>query len=91
MTAPDAVTVQIYALLQAKLLIMKPAEKQIKEQSKNFEFAINNITTKEGLMNFTHIKRKSICKAIIKFHGACPGCGRNTLHKTINSSFTEIE
>ncbi|GAA0122889.1 MAG: pyruvate:ferredoxin (flavodoxin) oxidoreductase [Clostridium argentinense] len=70
-----------------KALIMKPAEKQIKEQSKNFEFAINNITTKEGLMNLHTLKGSQFAKPLLEFHGACPGCGETPYIKLLTQLY----
>lgn len=70
-----------------KALIMKPAEEQIKEQSENFEFAINNITTKEGLMSLHTLKGSQFAKPLLEFHGACPGCGETPYIKLLTQLY----
>lgn len=69
-----------------KALIMKPAEEQIKLESKNWEFAMT-IPEKKSLMSPTTLKGSQFERPLLEFNGACPGCGETPYIKLLTQLF----
>ncbi|MFP4015671.1 MAG: pyruvate:ferredoxin (flavodoxin) oxidoreductase [Halanaerobiales bacterium] len=58
-----------------KALVMVNAEEEMPRQLENWEYAANQVTYKDNLMNKTTVKGSQFAKPLLEFHGACPGCG----------------
>ncbi len=70
-----------------KALVMVKAEKEIERQSDNWEYAINNITYKDYLMNKYTLKGSQFAKPLLEFHGACAGCGESAYLKLVTQLY----
>lgn len=58
-----------------KSLIMKPLGGQM-EETKNWDFLINNVTHKDKAVNkFSSVKNSQFAQPLFEFSGACAGCG----------------
>jgi len=66
---------------------MKPFEEQLEHQKANFDFAINNVKTKDKLMDKFSIKGSQFCKPLLEYSGACAGCGETAYAKLITQLF----
>ncbi|AYD40749.1 pyruvate:ferredoxin (flavodoxin) oxidoreductase [Clostridium fermenticellae] len=69
-----------------KALVMKPAQKQIENQSKNFEY-VSKISPKQNLMDIHTVKGSQFSKPLLEFNGACPGCGETPYIKLLTQLY----
>jgi len=70
-----------------KALIMKPFEEQVDVQSANFEFAANNVKTKDNLIDKFTLKGSQFSKPLLEYSGACAGCGETPYAKLVTQLF----
>ena len=70
---------------KGKALIMKPADQQM-HQTSNWEFAMT-LTEKNNLIATSTIKGSQLCRPMLEFNGACPGCGETPYVKLITQLF----
>lgn len=70
-----------------KALVMVKAEKEIVRQEENWEYAVNNISYKDNLMNKTTLKGSQFSKPLLEFHGACAGCGETAYLKLVTQLY----
>jgi len=67
---------------KGKALHMKPAEEQVENQAKNWEYAIT-IPNKGKLFDPSSVKNSQFAQPLLEFSGACPGCGETPYIKLI--------
>ncbi|NLY44832.1 MAG: pyruvate:ferredoxin (flavodoxin) oxidoreductase [Tissierella sp.] len=70
-----------------KALVMTPFGEEYEVQSKNWEYAIDEIKNKEGLMNEYTIKGSQFNQPLLQFSGACAGCGETPYAKLITQFY----
>ena len=70
-----------------KALVMVEAEEEIKRQAENWEYAANNITYKDNLMNKNSVKGSQFVQPLLEFSGACAGCGETAYVKLATQLF----
>lgn len=70
-----------------KALVMVDAEKEIAEQSENWEHAIKNITYKDQLMDKKSVKGSQFAMPLLEFSGACAGCGETAYVKLLTQLY----
>lgn len=70
-----------------KALVMVNAEKEMPRQYENWEYAANNITYKDDLMNKYTIKGSQFAQPLLEFHGACAGCGETAYLKLVTQLY----
>jgi len=70
-----------------KALIMKPFEEQYEVQSKNWDYAIENVTPKEDLVPENTIKGSQFKQPLLEFSGACAGCGETPYARLVTQLF----
>lgn len=71
-----------------KALIMRPAEKEIKTEAKNWEFAMT-LTEKADILNRFTVKGSQFIQPLLEFNGACPGCGETPYIRLLTQLFGE--
>ena len=67
---------------KGKALHMKPAEEQVENQAKNWEYA-TTIPNKGKLFDPSSVKNSQFAQPLLEFSGACPGCGETPYIKLI--------
>lgn len=72
---------------KGKALIMKPAQQQM-HQCGNWDFAMT-LTEKRHLIAPNTIKGSQLCRPLLEFNGACPGCGETPYVKLVTQLFGE--
>ena len=70
-----------------KALVMEPIATQTEAQLPNWDYATNNVTIKDTLMDKTTVKGSQFCKPYLEFSGACAGCGETAYAKTITQLY----
>nr|WP_312579503.1 pyruvate:ferredoxin (flavodoxin) oxidoreductase [Sedimentibacter sp.] len=70
-----------------KALVMEPIATQAEEQIPNWDYATNNVTIKDTLMDKNTVKGSQFCKPYFEFSGACAGCGETAYIKAITQLF----
>lgn len=70
---------------KGKALIMKPAEQQ-SHQKGNWDFAMT-LSEKRSLTSTATIKGSQLCRPLLEFNGACPGCGETPYVKLVTQLF----
>ena len=70
-----------------KALVLKPNVTQVEKERYNWEYAINNVSVKDDLMNKFTIKGSQFCQPLLEFSGACAGCGETPYAKLITQLF----
>ncbi|WP_053955165.1 pyruvate:ferredoxin (flavodoxin) oxidoreductase [Inediibacterium massiliense] len=70
-----------------KALVMVDAEKETIRQEENWEYAINNISTKDYLMDKYMVKGSQFAKPLLEFSGACAGCGETPYLKLVTQLY----
>ena len=70
-----------------KALVMTPFGEEYQVQSKNWDYAIEEIKNKEGLMNEYTIKGSQFNQPLLQFSGACAGCGETPYAKLITQFY----
>ncbi|MDP4151845.1 MAG: pyruvate:ferredoxin (flavodoxin) oxidoreductase [Bacillota bacterium] len=71
-----------------KALIMKPAIQEMKNEYKNWEFAMT-LSEKPSLMEKDTVKGSQFRRPLLEFNGACPGCGETPYIKLLTQLFGE--
>ena len=71
-----------------KALVMSDAEKEIKEQAENYEFA-SKIVNDTSVYNQNTIKGSQFNHCFFQFSGACAGCGETPYIKLATQMFGE--
>lgn len=69
-----------------KALIMKNAEIETENETKNWEFALT-ITDKESFIDIKTVKGSQFVRPLLEFHGACPGCGETPYIKLLTQLY----
>ncbi len=69
-----------------KALEMKPAEKGIKEQLENWEYAMK-VSEKDKMFSVNTIKGSQFRVPHLEFNGACPGCGETPYIRLLTQLF----
>lgn len=70
-----------------KALVMIDAEKEIVRQAENWEYAINNISYKDNLIEKKTVKGSQFAMPLLEFSGACPGCGETAYVKLLTQLY----
>lgn len=70
---------------KGKALIMKPADQEEAQRS-NWEFAMT-LTEKRDLIPSSTVKGSQLCRPLLEFNGACPGCGETPYVKLVTQLF----
>ncbi|MDR7869695.1 MAG: pyruvate:ferredoxin (flavodoxin) oxidoreductase [Tissierellaceae bacterium] len=70
-----------------KALVMKPFGEEYEVESKNWEFAIDEIKNKEDLVDQYSIKGSQFKQPLLQFSGACAGCGETPYAKLITQFY----
>lgn len=70
-----------------KALVMVNAEEEMPRQYENWEYAANNITYKDDLMNKYTVKGSQFAQPLLEFHGACAGCGETAYLKLVTQLY----
>lgn len=70
-----------------KALIMKHFEEESEEQSKNWNYAMEEVKHKEDVMDEFNLKGSQFKKPLLEFSGACAGCGETPYAKLITQLF----
>lgn len=70
-----------------KALVMEPIATQAEAQIPNWDYATNNVTIKDTLMDKNTVKGSQFCKPYFEFSGACAGCGETAYVKAITQLF----
>ncbi len=70
-----------------KALVMEPFEDHFEVQSENWEFAFNNISSKENEIEPSTVKNSQFHQPHVEFSGACAGCGETPYIKLITQLF----
>jgi pyruvate-ferredoxin/flavodoxin oxidoreductase len=70
-----------------KALVMEPIATQADEQIPNWDYATNNVTIKDTLMDKNTVKGSQFCKPYFEFSGACAGCGETAYIKAVTQLF----
>ena len=70
-----------------KALIMKPIASQTEEQIPNWNYAINNVSIKDTLMDKKTLKGSQFAFPYLEFSGACAGCGETPYAKVITQLY----
>ena len=69
-----------------KALVMKPLAEE-EAQSKNWDYAVDNVSTKHGLMDQFSVKGSQFKQPLLEFHGACAGCGETAYATLVTRLF----
>ena len=72
---------------KTKALVMKPVEEQIALQADNWNYAVENVSIKDNLLDLTSIKGSQFAQPLLQFSGACAGCGETPYVKLITQLF----
>ncbi|SET50014.1 pyruvate-ferredoxin/flavodoxin oxidoreductase [Natronincola peptidivorans] len=64
-----------------KALVMVDAEKEVVKQEENWEYAHNNISYKDELIDKKTVKGSQFAQPLLEFSGACAGCGETAYVK----------
>jgi pyruvate-ferredoxin/flavodoxin oxidoreductase len=70
-----------------KALVMVNAEEETPRQTGNWEYAVNNLPYKDGLMNKHSVKGSQFAQPLLEFSGACAGCGETAYVKLATQLF----
>lgn len=70
---------------KGKALIMKPVEQQT-DQYGNWDYAMT-LSEKRHLTSAATIKGSQLCRPLLEFNGACPGCGETPYVKLVTQLF----
>lgn len=70
-----------------KALVMKPFEEEYELQSKNWEYAIEEVTSKEDLIEANNVKNSQFHQPLLQFSGSCAGCGETPYAKLVTQLF----
>src|SRR5699024_10347414 len=65
----------------------KPFGGEYEEQSRNWDYVIDNIKDKGDLMNVYTIKGSQFRQPLLQFSGACAGCGETPYAKLITQLY----
>ncbi|MFW6035307.1 MAG: pyruvate:ferredoxin (flavodoxin) oxidoreductase [Halothermotrichaceae bacterium] len=68
-------------------LVMKPNATQVDKEKGNWEYAINEVSNKDDLMNKFNIKGSQFSQPLFEFSGACAGCGETPYAKLTTQLF----
>ncbi|SFL63477.1 pyruvate:ferredoxin (flavodoxin) oxidoreductase [Halanaerobium salsuginis] len=68
-------------------LEMEPFAKMAEQEADNWDYAINEITVKDDLMDPVNIKGSQFQQPLLEFHGACAGCGETAYAKLVTQLF----
>ena len=66
---------------------MKPFGEEYELQSKNWEYAIEEVTPKEDLIEATNLKNSQFHQPLLQFSGSCAGCGETPYAKLVTQLF----
>jgi len=72
---------------KTKALVMEPIATQAEAQIPNWDYATNNVTIKDTLMDKNTVKGSQFCKPYFEFSGACAGCGETAYVKALTQLF----
>jgi pyruvate-ferredoxin/flavodoxin oxidoreductase len=72
---------------KTKALVMEPIATQAEAQIPNWDYATNNVTIKDTLMDKNTVKGSQFCKPYFEFSGACAGCGETAYIKALTQLF----
>ena len=70
-----------------KALIMKPVEEMIEKQAANWEYAANQVSIKDNLLELETLKGSQFAQPLLEFSGACAGCGETPYAKLVTQLF----
>ncbi|MDO5713805.1 MAG: pyruvate:ferredoxin (flavodoxin) oxidoreductase [Tissierellia bacterium] len=70
-----------------KALVMTPFEEEFEIESKNWDYAIDEVTSKEDLFEPNNVKNSQFFMPHLEFSGACAGCGETPYIKLITQLF----
>jgi len=59
------------------------------KEADNWDYAINEVSIKDDLMNPVNIKGSQFQQPLLEFHGACAGCGETAYAKLVTQLFGE--
>ena len=69
-------------------LTMKPLETQTEQQAA-FDYCVENVTKKPGMMPETSVKGSQFNQPLLEFSGSCAGCAETTYARLITQLFGE--
>ncbi|KUO49642.1 MAG: pyruvate-flavodoxin oxidoreductase [Desulfitibacter sp. BRH_c19] len=72
---------------KTKALVMKPVEEQISLQEDNWNYAMENVSIKDHLLDLATIKGSQFAQPLLQFSGACGGCGETPYVKLVTQLF----
>ena len=70
-----------------KALVMKPLASQVEIEGENWDYAMNQVTSKDDLKLPMNVKNSQFRAPLIEFSGACAGCGEPAYIKVITQLF----
>ncbi|PUU94466.1 MAG: putative pyruvate-flavodoxin oxidoreductase [Halanaerobium sp.] len=68
-------------------LEMTPFAEMVEKDADNWDYAINEISVKDDLMDPVNIKGSQFQEPLLEFHGACAGCGETAYAKLVTQLF----
>ena len=68
-------------------LEMTPFAEMVEKDADNWDYAINEISIKDDLMDPVNIKGSQFQEPLLEFHGACAGCGETAYAKLVTQLF----
>ncbi|TDO91285.1 pyruvate-ferredoxin/flavodoxin oxidoreductase [Halanaerobium saccharolyticum] len=68
-------------------LEMTPFAEMAAKDADNWDYAINEISIKDDLMDPVNIKGSQFQEPLLEFHGACAGCGETAYAKLVTQLF----
>jgi len=71
----------------ADALEMTPFAEMAAKEADNWDYAINEISIKDDLMDPVNIKGSQFQQPLLEFHGACAGCGETAYAKLVTQLF----
>lgn len=72
-----------------KALVMEPFETVVDVESRNWDYAMNNVSNKGDLLDKFTVKGSQFKEPLLEFSGACAGCGETPYAKLITQLFGE--
>ncbi|MEE1073156.1 MAG: pyruvate:ferredoxin (flavodoxin) oxidoreductase [Cellulosilyticum sp.] len=70
-----------------KALVMKPLASQVDAEAPNWDYAVNEVSSKDDLKLPMNVKNSQFKTPLIEFSGACAGCGEPAYIKVVTQLF----
>lgn len=68
-------------------LEMKSFAEMAEQEADNWDYAIDEVSVKDDLMDAANIKGSQFQQPLLEFHGACAGCGETAYAKLVTQLF----